>query len=309
MTMRILLTGASGAIGSQLAPQLAGVGHELRALARDPRRVTASGIDEIVRGDVLTGEGLEEALSGAELAYYLIHSMEPSADGEPFAERELRSAENFAAAARAAGLRRVCYLGGLVPTDRPPSQHLASRLAVEQALLESAPEAVALRASIVISAESRSFRFLVRLLERSPLLPLPDWRDFRTQPIDGRDVVAYLKAAGLAPTVQGRQVLDIAGPDSVTYGQLIQRIGDAMLVERPAIELPFSLTPIASVVAASIAGESNELVGPLMAGLSGDLLADDRSAREIFAVRLHRLDSAVSNALREWEESEPLAAR
>lgn len=307
--MRILLTGASGAIGSQLAPQLAGAGHELRALARDPRRVTASGIDEILRGDVLTGEGLDEALAGADLAYYLIHSMEPSADGEPFAERELRSAENFAAAARAAGLRRVCYLGGLVPTNRPPSQHLASRLAVEQALLESAPEAVALRASIVISAESRSFRFLVRLLERSPLLPLPDWRDFRTQPIDGRDVVAYLKAAGLAPTVQGRQVLDIAGPDSVTYGQLIQRIGDAMLIERPAIELPFSLTPVASVVAASIAGESNELVGPLMAGLSGDLLADDSGARELFAVRLHRLDSAISNALREWEKSEPLAAR
>jgi uncharacterized protein YbjT (DUF2867 family) len=307
--MRILLTGASGAIGSQLAPQLAGAGHELRALARDPRRVTASGIDEIFRGDVLSGEGLEEALAGAELAYYLIHSMEPSADGEPFAERELRSAENFAAAARGAGLRRVCYLGGLVPTDRPPSQHLASRLAVEEALLESAPEAVALRASIVISAESRSFRFLVRLLERSPLLPLPDWRDFRTQPIDGRDVVAYLKAAGLSPTLEGRQVLDIAGPDSVTYGQLIQRIGDAMLIERPAIELPFSITAVASVVAASIAGESNELVGPLMAGLSGDLLADDGGARELFAVRLHRLESAISNALREWEKSEPLAAR
>ena len=307
--MRILLTGASGAIGSQLAPQLAGAGHELRALARDPQRVTASGIDEIFRGDVITAEGLDEALAGADLAYYLIHSMEPSADGEPFAERELRSAMNFAAAAKRAGLRRICYLGGLVPTDRPPSQHLASRLAVEEALLQAAPEAVALRASIVISAESRSFRFLVRLLERSPLLPLPTWRDFRTQPIDGRDVVAYLKAAGLSPTLEGRQVLDIAGPDSVTYGQLIQRIGDAMLIERPAIELPFSITPVASVVAASIAGESNELVGPLMAGLSGDLLADDSGARELFAIRLHRLDSAISNALREWEKSEPLAAR
>ena len=307
--MRILLTGASGAIGSQLAPQLIGEGHELRALARDPSRVTASGIDEIVRGDVLTADGLDEALSGVELAYYLVHSMESSAEGEPFAERELRSAENFAAAASAAGVRRVCYLGGLVPTDRAPSQHLASRLAVEEALLESAPEAFALRASIVISAQSRSFRFLVRLLERPPLLPLPDWRDFRTQPIDGRDVVAYLKAAGLSPAPHGRHVLDIAGPDNVTYGQLIQRIADAMLLGRPTLELPFSITPVASVVAASIAGESNELVGPLMAGLSGDLLAEDSAARELFHIRLHRLDSAISNALREWEESEPLAAR
>ena len=307
--MRILLTGASGAIGSQLAPQLAGAGHELRALARDPARVTASGIDDIFRGDVLTADGLGEALDGVELAYYLVHSMEPSAEGEPFAERELRSAENFAAAARSAGVRRVCYLGGLVPADRPPSQHLASRLAVEQALLASAPEAVALRASIVVSAQSRSFRFLVRLLERSPLLPLPDWRGFRTQPIDGRDVIAYLEQAGLSTAVEGRLVLDIAGPDTVTYGQLIQRIAGAMLVNRPAVELPFSLTPVASVVAASIAGEASELVGPLMAGLSGDLLANDEAARDLLPIQLHRLDRAISNALREWEEKEPLAAR
>lgn len=307
--MRILLTGASGAIGSQLAPQLAGEGHELRAFARDPNRVTASGIDQIVRGDALTGDGLGQALDGVELAYYLIHSMEPSDEGEPFAERELRSADNFADAARQAGLRRVCYLGGLVPSGRSPSEHLASRLAVEQTLLGSAPEAVALRASIVISAESRSFRFLVRLLERSPVLPLPDWRDFRTEPIDGRDVVAYLKAAGLSAAVEGRLTLDIAGPDTVTYGQLIQRIADAMLLSRPAIELPFSMTPVASAVAASIAGETSELVGPLMAGLSGDLLAYDAAACELFDVRLHRLDSAISNALREWEAKEPLAAR
>lgn len=307
--MRILLTGASGAIGSQLAPQLAGEGHELRAFARDPDRVTASGIDQIVRGDALTGDGLGQALDGVELAYYLIHSMEPSDEGEPFAERELRSADNFADAARQAGLRRVCYLGGLVPNGRSPSEHLASRLAVEQRLLGSAPEAVALRASIVISAESRSFRFLVRLLERSPVLPLPDWRDFRTEPIDGRDVVAYLKAAGLSAAVEGRLTLDIAGPDTVTYGQLIQRIADAMLLSRPAIELPFSMTPVASAVAASITGETSELVGPLMAGLSGDLLANDAAARELFDVRLHRLDSAISNALREWEAKEPLAAR
>ncbi len=307
--MRILLTGASGAIGSQLAPQLAGQGHELRAFARDPKRVSAAGIDEIICGDVLTGEGLDEALDGVEVAYYLIHSMEPSPNGEPLAERELRSADNFAAAAARAGLRRLCYLGGIVPAGRALSEHIASRLAVEEALLESAPEAVALRASIVISAQSRSFRFLVRLLERSPLLGLPDWRDFRTQPIDGRDVVAYLRAAGLSSDVVGRLTLDIAGPDAVTYGQLIQRIGDAMLLGRPAIELPFSLTPVASALAASITGEQRELVEPLMTGLSGDLLADDSAARELFAIRLHRLDRAISNALREWEKIEPLAAR
>ena len=306
--MRILLTGASGAIGSQLAQELAKGADQLRAFARDPSRVAPGPFDDIVTGDVVTGAGLDEALDGVDLAYYLVHSME-QAGGDDFAGRELRGAENFAAAAQRAGLRRICYLGGLVPHDRPPSAHLASRLAVERALLESAPQAVALRASIVISPLSRSFRFLVRLIERTPLLPLPDWRDYRTQPIDGRDVVAYLSEAGFSESIEGRLSLDIAGPDAVTYGQLISRIRDAMLLDRPALELPFSLTPIASVVAASIAGEDLELVGPLMAGLGGDLLADDEEARELLPVRLHRLDRAIEYSLREWEETEPLAAR
>ena len=305
--MRILLTGASGAIGSQLAPALAG--NEVRALARDPQRVTAGGIDQIVTGDVFSGAGLDDALDGIDLAYYLIHSMEPSNDGGSFADRELVSAQNFAAAAKRAGLRRICYLGGLIPGDRAPSAHLASRLAVEEALLESAPQAVALRASIVISAQSRSFRFLVRLLERSAVLALPDWRDYRTQPIDGRDLIAYIEAAGFSDAIDGRLTLDVAGPDSVTYGQLIARIGDAMLVNRPTVELPFSLTPIASAVAASITGEEVELIAPLMAGLNGDLIADDAPARDLFDLRLHRLNSAIANALLEWEQAEPLVAR
>ena len=93
-------------------------------------------------------------------------------------------------------MRRVVYLGGLVPADAPASPHLASRLEVEEALLAAAPEAVALRASIVVSARSRSFRFLVRLVERVPVMPLPAWREHRTRPIDGRDVIAFLERAG-----------------------------------------------------------------------------------------------------------------
>ena len=92
-------------------------------------------------------------------------------------------------------MRRIVYLGGLLPSDGAPSRHLASRLAVEQALLEAAPESVALRASIVVAARSRSFRFLVRLIERLPVLALPAWRANRTQPVDGRDVLEFLAAA------------------------------------------------------------------------------------------------------------------
>jgi uncharacterized protein YbjT (DUF2867 family) len=203
----------------------------------------------------------------------------------------------------------VVYLGGLVPATARPSPHLASRLAVEQVLLAAAPQAVALRASIVIGATSRSFRFLVRLVERVPIVPLPAWREHRTQPIDVRDVLAYLLAAGTSDVVTGPLSLDIAGPDVVTYAELVDRIRDALLVHRPALRLPFSLTPVASVVAAAIAGEDLALIGPLMAGLEEDLLPRDNRARELFGVRLHRLDAAIEHALRVWETSEELRAR
>jgi uncharacterized protein YbjT (DUF2867 family) len=250
-----------------------------------------------------------EALAGVDVAYYLIHSMEPSADEGPFAARELAAAEGFAACAKEQGVRRMVYLGGLVPSDSAPSAHLSSRLAVERALLAAAPESVALRASIVISARSRSFRFLVRLVERTPVTPLPAWRRHRTKPIDGRDVIAYLIEAGLSPRVEGALSLDIAGPDVMTYADLMRRIADAMLVSRPSIELPFSLTPVASVVAAAIAGERLELIEPLMQGLETDLLPRDDRAQELFEIRLHRFGSAVEHALREWEREEQLAAR
>jgi uncharacterized protein YbjT (DUF2867 family) len=308
--MRILLTGASGAIGSALAPQLASGGHEVVAFARDPSRVHADGIAEVVRGDVVTGAGLDTALAGVDVAYYLIHSMEPSgADGGALLDRERHAAARFRDAARAAGVRRVVYLGGLVPRGRAASSQLAGRLAAEDLLLDAAPEAVALRASIVLSADSRSFRFLVHLAERVPVMLLPTWRDHVTQPIDGRDVTAYLLAAGTTGAVAGPLSLDIAGPQVVSYGELMERITDALLIDRPRVFLPVSMTPIASVVAAAIAGERLELIGPLMEGLDGDLLPRDDAAQQRFGVRLHRVDAAIERSLRDWERREPLRAR
>ena len=130
-------------------------------------------------------------------------------------------------------MRRIVYLGGLVPQDGAGSRHLASRLAVEEALLAAAPESIALRASIVVGARSRSFRFLVRLIERLPVLALPAWRENRTAPIDGRDVLAYLTRAATAPAALAGRSWDIAGPDTMTYQELIERIADSMLVARP----------------------------------------------------------------------------
>jgi len=308
--VEVLLTGASGAIGAALAPRLADAGHVVRAYAREPARVTARGVAAVVRGDALTGSSLDEALAGADVAYYLIHSMEAAGQGAGgFEQRERAAVGRFAQAARRAGVRRVVYLGGLVPATGRPSPHLSSRVAVEEALLAAAPEAVALRASIVIGPTSRSFRFLVRLVERVPLIPLPAWRERRTQPVDIRDVVEFLLGAGTSEAIAGPLSLDVAGPDLVTYAELVERIREALLVERPALRLPFSLTPVASVVAAAITGEDPALIGPLMEGLEVDLLPRDQRAAELFGVRLHRLDAAIEHALREWEKTDLLAAR
>jgi uncharacterized protein YbjT (DUF2867 family) len=343
--MRILVTGASGFAGALLLPRLLEQGHAVRALARDPARVAqtltapSDGAPlEVVRGDALTGEGLAKALSSVEVAYYLIHSMERTAAGaspelpvpDSFAARERLAAHTFTAAASRAGVRRIVYLGGLLPrrvggpaphrTGDPAqpsparpvapraSRHLASREEVERIILAGVPDSVALRASIVIGVRSRSFRFLVRLVERLPVLALPPWRRFSTQPLDARDMVEMLTAAATAAGVSGSS-LDVGGPEALTYGEMISRIAELMLVNRPAVKFGLSATALTARLAAAIANEDPELIVPLMEGLQGDLLPADERAAELLNVHLHSFDSAVEHALAEWERSEPLAAR
>jgi uncharacterized protein YbjT (DUF2867 family) len=304
--MNVLVTGITGYVGSRLAPRLVRDGHAVRGLSRRPVAPMAG--MSMFDGDAVSGAGLDRAMEGVEVAYYLIHSMEPSTDGA-FNVRERRAAESFARAAQAAGVRRIVYLGGLVQAGGPESAHLASRLAVENILLDAAPCSVALRASIVIGSGSRSFRFLVRLVERMPVLAVPAWRTNRTNPIDERDVIEMLARAAQAEGVCGLS-LDIGGPDVVSYGELIERIRDHMLVGRPTVSFKrLRLTPIASRISALIAGEEHELIGPLMESLEGDLLVGDDRAKELLGVRLHSLDAAIEHALREWEAAEPLAAR
>jgi len=305
--MQILLTGVSGYLGAALAPRLRADGHAVRGYGRSAARATAE-LDRMIEGDAVLGTGLGEALEDVEVAYYLIHSMETVAGGG-FADQERAAAANFAHAAQEAGVRRIVYLGGLVPQDGELSRHLASRLAVEEALLAAAPESLAMRASIVIGARSRSFRFLVRLIERLPVLALPAWRENRTRPIDGRDVLELLSRAATVPAELAGRSWDIAGPDVMSYRQLIERIADAMLVSRPGIAFGLTMTGVASVVAAAIADEDPALIGPLMESLEHDLLPRHEDAAAAFGVRLHSFDAAVERALRDWELVEELAAR
>ena len=302
-----LITGASGYVGGRLLRRLAGEGRRVRALARVPERVEPLAGVEVLRGDVLTGQGLAAALDGCRTAYYLVHSMEPAAD-DHFAGRDRRAAEAFAREAAGAGLERIVYLGGMAPTG-PASAHLGSRLEVERILLDAVPGSTALRASIVVGAGSTSFRVLVRLVERLRGLPLPRWRSNRTQPIDERDMVEFLARTPKTPAAAGRS-LDVCGPDLMTYDRMIERIAEAMGVGRVPLELSASLTPPASAIVAAVSGQPLELVRPLMESLESDVVPRDaEEAPRLYGIRPRSFGRAVEHALAEWESREPLGAR
>lgn len=305
-----LVTGATGYVGGKLVDRLLREGRPVRALARDPSKVKPRAGLEAVQGDLLRGTGVIEALDGCSAAYYLVHSMEAAA-GDPgdFAERDRRAAETFADAAVAAGVERVVYLGGILPSDGEVSPHLSSRVEVEEILLEASPAATALRASVVVGAGSSSFRMLVRLVERLRFLPMPAWRENRTQPIAERDAVEFLARTPSVAAAAGRS-LDIVGPDVITYADMIERIADSMGVGRVPVSLGFSLTSPASAVVSAVTQQPLELVRPLMESLQHELLPRDaEEAPQLYGLRPLGFDRAVERALAEWEKTQELAAR
>jgi uncharacterized protein YbjT (DUF2867 family) len=302
-----LVTGATGYIGGKLLRRLLADGRPARALVREPSRLENAAGLEVIDGDLLTGDGVEQALDGCHTAYYLVHSMEAAGDRD-FAGRDRSAAENFGRAAAAAGVERIVYLGGIAPAGRR-SPHLGSRLEVERILLDAVPGSTALRASIVIGARSSSFRVLVRLVERLRILPLPAWHTNRTRPIDERDVIEFLARTPSVPEAAGRS-LDVTGPDVLSFGQMIERIAELMGVGRMPLSLSVSLTPPASAVVSAVTEQPLELVRPLMQSLESDVLPrDPDEAPRLYGIRPRRFERAVEHALAEWESLEPLGAR
>jgi uncharacterized protein YbjT (DUF2867 family) len=304
-----LIVGATGYVGTLLTKALAGQGRSVRALARRPRGVEPGGLVESVRGDVLKDEGLDAALEGCDVAYYLVHSMEAGASS--FEARDRLAAENFVAACRRAGVERVVYLGGIEPSG-PLSPHMRSRLEVERILMESLPAATGLRASIVIGAGSPSFRLMVRLIERIPVLPLPPWRHRRTQPVAERDVVECLVRTPLIDGTAGRSI-DVVGPDVLSYAEILDGIRAELGIDRPEVDLPIFTAPAFAAVASRIAGADPALVRALMGSLNEDVLPrSERAVQEIqdlYEIKLLPFVRAVRRALADWEREEPLAAR
>ncbi len=264
----VLLTGATGYIGGRVLPRLIDDGHRVRCLVRDPdraRRTLPEGSD-IVRGDVVSGGGVEDALQGIEVAYYLVHSM--GAGGDDFAHRDRTAARGFALAAKAAGVRRVVYLGGL---EGEVSEHLRSRAEVAEVLAADGPPLVHVRAAMVIGSGSASFQILERLVRRLPLMVTPRWIDTRSQPVAIADVVGTL--AALATYEDPPEEVQLGGAEVLTYREMMGRLAATTGHRAPVIvPTPFLSPGLSSYWVAAVSGQSLGLVRPLVAGLSAEML-------------------------------------
>ena len=252
----------------------------MRALARDPAK--AGGLERIGcqlrHADVLEPETLAAALAGIEVAYYLVHSMGRGGDSG-FAERDHEGAENFAAAASAAGVRRIVYLGGL----GQGSEHLASRHATAAALRSGSVPVAYFRAAAVIGAGSESFRTVFYLVRRLPLMVTPRWVTTRTQPIAVDDAVAYLAAAADLDLAIDRE-LQIGGPDITTYGGMIDELARA-LGRRPPLRVtvPILSPALSSLWIGLVTPVDAGVARPLIEGLASETVVRDGSGMELFA--------------------------
>lgn len=269
----ILLTGASGYVGSHLLEELLRRGRDVRALARDPGRTQLPAAVGVRRGDAVAGTGLREALDGCRTAYYLIHSMGrgsgPAAD---FARRDREAAVNFGEAARDAGVRRVIYLGGL--GDSTSSDHLRSRHEVAELLGQRVDEFVYVRAAMVIGAGSASFEMLRHLTRRLPVMIAPRWLETRTQPIAIADVVRAL--ADLAEAPEAPAAVELGGADVLTYRDMIRRTAAVLGRRSPlVIKVPLLTPGLSSHWVALVTPVDRGLVRPLVDGLREEMIVHD----------------------------------
>ncbi|NJP32176.1 SDR family oxidoreductase [Micromonospora thermarum] len=272
--MRCLVTGATGYIGGRLAPRLLAEGHTVRCLARKAGRlrdVPWASRTEIAEGDLRRPDTLAAVFDGVDVAYYLVHSLGQS--GFESADRE--AATHFAEAARAAGVRRIVYLGGPEPPAEAglSSPHLRSRAEVGRILLASGVPTVVLRAAVIIGSGSASFEMLRYLTERLPGMVTPRWVRNRIQPIAVRDVLRYLVAATRLPPDVNR-AFDIGGPDVLTFQDMMQRYARVAGLPRRIILPVRALTPsLSSYWVGLITPVPNKIARPLVESLIHEAVA------------------------------------
>jgi uncharacterized protein YbjT (DUF2867 family) len=300
----ILLTGATGYVGGRLIPLLLARGYRVRVLVRDADRLAGrSWRDqvEVAVGNVLDPATLPAALAGVDTAYYLIHSMSSHAD---FAQRDLRAARTFAAAAAAQGVGRIIYLGGLGTSGAVLSEHLRSRQETGAALREAGVPVTEFRASILVGSGSVSFEMIRSLTERLPVMICPRWVYTRTQPIAIDDALAYLLAALETPESQG-QIVEIGGHDVLTYKEMMSTYARLRGLRRFIIPVPVLSPRLSSYWVHLVTPIPNTIAQPLIEGLSVEVIVTDDQAQRLFPqITPMDYETAVAKALSNLEASD-----
>ena len=302
----LLLTGATGYVGGRLLARLEATGRRVRCLTRRPEalRPRVGPGTEVVFADVSDPASLPEAMAGGAVAYYLVHSM-GVADG--FEEQDRAAARQFGAAARAAGVRRIVYLGGLGDADRATSPHLRSRQEVGDLLRASGVEVIEFRASIVLGSGSLSFELLRALVERLPVMIAPRWVAVKTQPIGITDLLDYLVAALDLPAA-GTRIYEIGGADQVSFGDLMQEYARQRGMRRRIIPVPV-LTPRLSSLWLGLVTPVYARVGrKLIDSMTVPTVVRDASARRAFPIAPLGVRAAMAQAIAN-EDREQAATR
>ena len=292
---RVLLTGATGYVGGRLLPLLEQGGFRVRCLVRRPEvltsRVAAS--TEVIAGDVLDRATLDPALRGIDVAYYLVHSM--GATGS-FEEADRKAARNFGEAARAAGVGRIVYLGGLGITEEKLSPHLRSRQEVGEILRESGVPVLEFRASIVIGSGSLSYEMIRSLVERLPVMITPKWVNVPAQPIAIDDLLAYLIEALRLPESACR-IYEIGGADRMSYAEIMRVYGKLRGRRVRMLPVPV-LTPYLSSLWLGLITPLYARIGrKLLDSIVHSTVVRDDTALRVFSVRPMGVEDAVRRAL------------
>lgn len=303
---RILVSGATGYVGGELLPLLERSGHSIRCMLRRPNafeRNAGTGT-EVVYGDVTDRGSIERALEGIEVAYYLVHSM---GDSKNFENLDRQGAQNFASAARAVGLRKIIYLGGLGEVGETLSPHLRSRQEVGEILRNSGVPVLEFRSSIVIGCGSFSFEMIRALVECLPIMITPRWVRTPTQPIAVSDLLSYLMLA-LDIEISQSRVYEIGGSERTTYGGLMREYARQRGLKRAMIPVPFLTPKLSSLWLALVTPYYARIGRKLVEGLLNPTTIEDDSARNVFSLQPIGLAEAIKRTL-ETEDADFVHSR
>ena len=288
--MKVLVTGATGFVGSRLCAALVDADHEVRAMTRRPESYQGPGV--AVGGDIGDASSIAAAIHGCQAAYYLVHSL----DSVDFSAKDRQGAEIFGAAAANAGLRQVIYLGGLGNARDKLSAHLASRREVEAILRAHVPTTV-LRAGIVIGDGGISWEILRQLVARLPVMVTPRWVQTRTQPVAVEDAVTFLVAVLGHDEALG-EVYEVGGPEALTYGQMLMQVGRMRGgVLRLIVPVPLLTPRLSSYWLRLVTDVDLQTARSLIDSMSNEVVVHDRRIEELAGHRAMDFEAAAERAL------------